>query len=357
MSEPTDDSPPALTEAGRGAPRVKGGPLMWLSGADMRVLEAAPRERSKFVGVGGAVLTTSVLAAVSCTFALVVGVRVPVYWAVPIGLLWGLAIMNLDRWLVTATPRRDRWYQNLIMVMPRLLLAAIIGGVISTPMVLWIFQREINNQLVVLQQQKASEFQHKLDTDVRYNGIPDLQKEIARLQGVVDGTIIEKIPDDPQIEVLKKQYDSQNKDYQTKQEAATREHDGTGGTGNPGAGSDYFIKKKLADEAKALRDTTKVAYDKAVREHASKQTEATVNARASASAELSKAQADLTRRVADKKAEEQAFAERSRDADGLLGRLEALSELADTNSTLKTAYLALLLFITAIEILPVLVKF
>ncbi len=357
MSEPTDDSPSALTEASRGAPQVKGGLLMWLSGVDMRVLQTAPRERTKFVGVGGAVLTTSILAAVSCTFALVIGVRVPVYWAVPIGVLWGLAIMNLDRWLVTATPRRDRWFQNLVQVMPRLLLALIIGTVISTPMVLWIFQREINNELVVLQQQKASEFQHKLDTDVRYNGIPDLQKEVAHLQGVVNGTVIEEIPDDPQIDVLKKEYEKQDKDYQAKQDAATREHDGTGGTGNPGPGSDYYIKKKLADEAKARRDAAKAAYDKAVRQHASKQKEATVNARASASAELTKAQAELNRRLADKKAEEQAFVERSRDADGLLGRLEALSSLVNTNGTLKTAYLALLLFITAIEILPVLVKF
>src|SRR4051812_20664814 len=44
--------------------------LVALSGARPEVLRTCPTERGKFEGIGGAVLTTSVLAFVSMTFAL-----------------------------------------------------------------------------------------------------------------------------------------------------------------------------------------------------------------------------------------------------------------------------------------------
>src|SRR4051794_38126764 len=112
--------------------RARGGLFIWLSGADREVLAKVPRERNKFTALGGVVLMTATMAAASFTFAMVIGVRAPIPVAVVIGLLWGLAIMNLDRWLVTATPRRDHWYQNLAATLPRVVLALIMGLVIST---------------------------------------------------------------------------------------------------------------------------------------------------------------------------------------------------------------------------------
>lgn len=44
--------------------------LITLSGARPEILKLCPTEQGKFEGIGGAVLTTSVLAVVSMTFAL-----------------------------------------------------------------------------------------------------------------------------------------------------------------------------------------------------------------------------------------------------------------------------------------------
>jgi hypothetical protein len=65
----------------------------------------------------------------------------------------------------------------------------------------------------------------------------------------------------------------------------------------------------------------------------------------------------LDRLLALRKAEQDQFTVNSGENRGLLARMEALSQFTSKSATLRTAYLALLLFITAIEILPVLVKF
>jgi hypothetical protein len=336
---------------------AKGGFLIWLSGADRDILAQCPREHGKFVGVGGAVLTTATLAWVSSAFALVVGVRVSPWLAVPIGLLWGLAIMNLDRWLVTATPRRETWGKNLVMVLPRFMLALIIGGVISTPLVLWIFQSEINAELNVLHEQKASAFETSLDTDDRYKVIPGLQQDVDRLQSIVDGTTSGVANEDPNITALRKRLADLDAAYQKAQHDATCEHDGTCGTGVPGAGSDYYIKQKYADGLKAERDQANAQLQAALAQQSAAQQQAEKNARASAAATLATERSNLNSLVASRKADEAAFAARNSQDTGLLARLEALSALTSNNGTLQVAYGALLLFITAIEVLPVLVKF
>ena len=97
--------PRSRGEAGGGAgstAKARGGFLLWLSGADLATLEKCPSERGKFTGVGGVVLTTAVMAVVSCAFALYTGAHAPLPVAIGAALFWGLAIMNLDRWLVTA---------------------------------------------------------------------------------------------------------------------------------------------------------------------------------------------------------------------------------------------------------------
>ena len=186
--------------------RPKGGFIIWLSGADPAVLAKCPRERRKFTGIGGVVLTTSVMAALSSMFALRIGVRAPLLVAIGVGLLWGLAIMNLDRWLVTAATRRERWYQNLLAMLPRVLLALVIGAVISTPLVLWIFQREINTELDIIQQANLTQQEQRLSSDTRFQGLPALQKKVDELQAIVDGTAPPpSVADDPKV----KQYQTQ----------------------------------------------------------------------------------------------------------------------------------------------------
>ena len=117
--------------------------LLWISAVDRALLARAPRETAKYVGIGGAVLMMATLAGISMSYALVVALHLHVL-AVVLGVLWGLAILNLDRWIITATKRQGRWYADIANAAPpRLVLAIVIGAVISEPLVLRVFQGEI----------------------------------------------------------------------------------------------------------------------------------------------------------------------------------------------------------------------
>lgn len=125
--------------------------LAWLGGGDKAILEKIPQERARFAQMAGALLTTASFAVVSMVFALYNGVKVPLLPSIFFGLLWGIVILNLDRFLVLSMgTTRDRGRLALI-ALPRLLLALVLSLVIATPLVLRIFASDINAQLVTMQ--------------------------------------------------------------------------------------------------------------------------------------------------------------------------------------------------------------
>src|SRR5262249_16745087 len=121
--------------------RVKRQWLLIISGARTDVLAKCESERIKFESLGWAILITSGLATVFMWFALYSAMGVSPWAATPIALLWGLAIMGIDRWLITSLPSEGR--RRFSMAAPRLILAILLGTLISTPLVLRIFQSEI----------------------------------------------------------------------------------------------------------------------------------------------------------------------------------------------------------------------
>src|SRR5690606_40967019 len=69
--------------------------------------------------------------------------------ALPIfGLIWGLLIFNLDRYIVSTIKKRDSIKSALWQATPRIVLAVIIAVVISKPLEMKIFDKEINRVLL-----------------------------------------------------------------------------------------------------------------------------------------------------------------------------------------------------------------
>jgi len=334
------------------------GLLIWLSGADPDTLARSPREKRKYSGLGGVVLTTSCMAGLSAGFALHSGVRAPLAVAVVIALLWALAIANLDRWLVAAAGRRERWWQNLATLVPRVLLALVIGAVVSTPLVLWIFQREIQAQLTVTQQAERNTYEQQLRSDARFAVIPGLAAEVARLQQVAAGSLVgDLVSGDPAVVREQAEYDALDKRYSEARARAIAEFDGTDGTRQKGGGPAYKTKLRAAGELRDQRDAAKERLERAKAAALDRQQSASTREQATAQTGLAVKEAELARLKSLKQAEEDRFLIDSGNDRGLLSQLEALGRITDSNATLKTAYLTLLLFITAIEILPVLTKF
>jgi hypothetical protein len=117
--------------------------LWWCAGAHQKLLREFPSEHTKYVGLGGVILATFVLAALSSGYA-IYSVFGDWGWTVLFAFIWGLIIFNFDRFLVSTmrkygvSNRKQFW-----MAVPRIVLALIIGLTIARPLELKIFEKEI----------------------------------------------------------------------------------------------------------------------------------------------------------------------------------------------------------------------
>ncbi|HEY4285999.1 MAG TPA: DUF4407 domain-containing protein [Puia sp.] len=121
--------------------------LWWCSGAYQDLLKDCPSEQTKYAGLGGVLLATFTLAALSAGYA-IYSVFNDAAWAVVFAIVWGLIIFNFDRFLVSTMRKYGVTLQKQIwMATPRLVLALLIGFTIARPLELKIFEKEIDVQL------------------------------------------------------------------------------------------------------------------------------------------------------------------------------------------------------------------
>src|SRR4051812_50213385 len=99
-----------------------------LAGARPDVLASAPGARAKFVALGGVLLSTGGLAAVSAAFA--VHMALGVWWpfALLVGLGWGAGIVNLDRVGLGGVGHDSSWEGKLVAAVPPGGVGAVLGG-------------------------------------------------------------------------------------------------------------------------------------------------------------------------------------------------------------------------------------
>ncbi|MEK6152175.1 DUF4407 domain-containing protein [Flavobacteriaceae bacterium 3-367] len=154
------------------------------SGADASILETcSPGERNKYAGIGATVFFTAVMAFIACSYALYT-VFDNVYTAIFFGLIWGLLIFNLDRFIVSTIKKRDSFRSELLQAAPRIVLAIIIAVVISKPLEMKIFQKEIDQ--VLLEQKNELTLANKEQIAQQYTPVvAGLNQEIDALKGEI----------------------------------------------------------------------------------------------------------------------------------------------------------------------------
>ncbi|MEO6852114.1 MAG: DUF4407 domain-containing protein [Mucilaginibacter sp.] len=209
------------------------------SGAHIGTLKKYPIEHNKYVGIGATIFFTALFASLSGGYAMYFvfnGDAFAVGFAILFGLLWGLAIFNMDRYIVSSINKEGTTNQQILQASPRILLAIMIGIVISRPLELKIFDKEIRQKLktAYLKGQHA-----KIDT---------LQKTYQEKYGME----LTKNSD------LKKEKDSLEKDinrtrYQLNQEVFGDKSNQTSGIKGYGT---YAKQKQAVLEEKEARLTT-----------------------------------------------------------------------------------------------------
>src|ERR1700761_2175622 len=120
------------------------------SGAHIETLKKYPIEHNKYVGIGATIFFTALFACLSGGYAMYFvfnGDAFAVGFAILFGLLWGTAIFNMDRYIVSSINKEGTTNQQILQASPRILLAIMIGIVISRPLELKIFDKEIRQKL------------------------------------------------------------------------------------------------------------------------------------------------------------------------------------------------------------------
>ena len=122
--------------------------FMLCSGADTDILKTCSKgEQNKYAGIGATVFFTAVMAFIASAYALYT-VFDNIYSSIFFGLIWGLLIFNLDRFIVSTIKKSDSFKSELLQATPRIILAIIIAIVISKPLEMKIFEKEINQVLL-----------------------------------------------------------------------------------------------------------------------------------------------------------------------------------------------------------------
>ena len=155
------------------------------SGADTDILENSSKaEQIKYAGIGGTVFFTAVMAAIASSYALYT-VFDNYFIAIAFGLVWGLLIFNLDRFIVSTIKKSDSKWKEVAQGIPRIILAIIIAVVISKPLELKIFEKEIDR--VLLEQKNELTLNNKNQiADLYTPEISALETEITQLSSEID---------------------------------------------------------------------------------------------------------------------------------------------------------------------------
>ncbi|GGP44814.1 DUF4407 domain-containing protein [Saccharothrix coeruleofusca] len=328
--------------------------LAKLSGARGEILRKAPGDVNKHAAMGGVLLSTAAVAAVSAFFALHSVLRLPVVAAAVAGVAWGVVIFNLDRMLVITMTRGNGWLLNLLAAIPRVGLAVVIGSIISMPLVLKIFEPEINSELVAMQAETTQRNQE--DYDKAYARITELEAEESELLAILSGRSSATVADDPDVKAAKSALDKAEEAYQAANQLAQCEFDGTCGTGVPGDGESYRQKKRAADDARNARDKAQSALDEVTEKVAKRLREGAATDTGNAQKRLPEVQADLQRLRQDREGLERRGTVATAADTGLLARLEALDRLTEGRRSGAQAHYALFLLFLCVELLPVVVK-
>jgi len=199
------------------------------SGADTDILnDCSIGEQNKYAGIGATVFFTALMATIASSYALYT-VFDNLYTAVFFGVIWGLLIFNLDRYIVSTIKKRDNVLDELLQAMPRIFLAVIIAVVISKPLELKIFEKEINQ--VLLEQKNDLTLANQNQIAQQFNPkITDLESQILGLQS---------------------QIDTKEAEVNTLYDTYITEAEGTSGTMKLGKGPVYKEKREKHDTALA----------------------------------------------------------------------------------------------------------
>lgn len=318
--------------------------LRVLTGVQESLLDKIPGERARYTAAGGVVLGAAVIAVVSMTVALGIilgGVTSPL--VLPLAILWGLFILNLDRWLMS-TVTVASGVRRLSRFLPRILLAAVFGVIIAEPLLLGVFHSAVIQQVRDDRTAKAEAFERHLVSCNPSDGSAPGPACGAGLNIPGNPVVIQKSLAETQRQHRQRAQDVQRsqKRYRDLELEERRQCF----INNPGAGP---LCNRAREIKKQYRQSSNLDKEEAALGYLSaKVADLTTDLQSAQSRYQASVAASIDEKVREKRSHEAGI--------GLHERLNALPELAAANTSVHAAQWALRIFFIMLDVLPVLVK-
>lgn len=281
--------------------------LWWLSTADATVLSGCKSEKTKYSIIGLAVMSTWIFASLAWTYFFY---TVSHNWlqAILPGLFMGFIILTIDRVLIKGITQANK--RKIFPLVFRGILAVCIGSFMAQPAVMYIFNKEITQQVSLDNEAKKATKQTM--TENYYAARKDnLAMEKNRLNNNLAGA-------DSNVAQARKNY--------------LDETDGSGGSGKRGVKEIALAKKAeyllLDSQYRKLQQSSQVQLDS-----------------------LDLALATIQKQIA---ADETSFT--ALQNEGFLTRAAALNNLMKNSPALQYRYYLIVFILVLIELLPVLAK-
>lgn len=283
------------------------------SGANFSILQKVPTESNKYLGIGATVFFTGVFAALAGFIAMY---SVFQSWQIALffGVLWGAMIFNLDRFIVSSMRKKETGWSEWKLALPRLVLALLLAVVISKPLELKLFEREINRKL---DEQKIEFIRASKDSLAK--GFPEIQALEFEKNALKD-----------EVNQTRGYRDKVQQEYD-----AERFGEKTAGTsGKVGLGMNAKKKEQQLDAAQEDLNALSLRVEERVQE--------------------------LNVQLEVLRAKREAAFEKQVPGidgfDGLAARIDGLAQLTEQSEAIATTALFLVLLFMAIETAPIIVK-
>jgi hypothetical protein len=281
--------------------------LWWLATAEESLLKDCTVDRNRYSIIGLTVMGTWLFATLAWTYFF--STVVPdIFIAVLLGIFMGAIILGIDRALIKGIDKYNK--RKFWPFMFRGLLAMTIGLFMAQPALLYLFNKEVKQQISFDNEQRRKD--KRIQQDTFY--VAQKKELETRKQG------------------LQQQLSVKYNEVATARNNFIAETDGTGGTGKIG----------VAAVAAAKRNE----YEKLDREYQQLNADLQPQIR-SADSSLSAIEVSIQQ-------EQKAFNELLND--GFLTRIQALNNLVKSNTALQYRYYLLVVILLLIELMPVIAK-
>jgi hypothetical protein len=315
--------------------------LFFCAGADTKILaECTHTDKVKSQGIGGVVLATAVLAFFSGSYAFytvfspkqgmameavqqVSNIPVVLFSGL-FGLVWALMIFNLDRFIVATSGHGDGTEKITLAEfgrgIPRIIMAIMIGLILSKPLELRIMESEIEAQLQL--EQEAHVKKRKANLDEEYDKAGKAL-DVKRAEAIEQRNLKEQ-----ELKKLKVQVDSARMRLE-------QEIDGESANGKKGEGPAAKQKRETQAKAEAEFKETEQRYQPILN---------------NLQQNIDQVQAEIDALLAKRAEDLKIIKAEAAKKDGLIERISIAEEIAPTASNMLSALLIIL------EIAPILFK-